>query len=127
MIMYADGSGSGRVCVVIGTTLKNGVYDKFYSSDTHNESEWYSLIHALTLLTCREKFTSDKDVIIYMDSQLVVNQFNEKWKCRQYHLKKLAKIAWEKAELLAIRGFNIQVNWVPREKNVAGWYLDKVK
>jgi ribonuclease HI len=124
--MYADGSGRGRVAVVVGHSLRQGdIYSHTYETDTHNESEWYSLIHALKILKHNKYRTNH--ATIYMDSQLVVNQFNETWKCRQYHLKKIAKMAWEMAELLALRGVEIDVKWLKREKNVAGWYLDQRK
>jgi ribonuclease HI len=76
---------------------------------TNNVAEWRSLRGLLRwVVQHRPKDT----VQVYMDSQLVVNQFNEKWECRQSELRAIMRDCLDlSAEM------DITLTWVPRAEN----------
>jgi len=78
---------------------------------TNNEAEYQSL--RLAVLKA-----SEGDVI-YMDSQLVVNQVNELWKIKN---PKFFKYFFEIKKVIEEK--NLEVLWIPREKNKAGHILE---
>ena len=89
---------------------------------TGNHGEWLALINALHWA---EILLPPGEVEIRMDSQLIVNQFNGKYKVKQdkmTYLYTLARIA--SLDLLEGPGIAHRVVWVPREENRAGWLLE---
>ena len=81
---------------------------------TNNEAEYISLIKAVReyLDTC-DRFNNDLHLDIKMDSALVVNQVNGKWKIKEPRIRKL----WQDAKgLLSV----VRVDWtltqVPRSE-----------
>lgn len=78
---------------------------------TNNEAEWLALRAALRFaLTHHAK----EQVQIYSDSQLVVNQFNGKWRCRIARLLTLARQCWDLAEKLP----TCTLTWAPRREMI---------
>jgi ribonuclease HI len=120
MDIYFDGGctpnpGMRRSAVVICTTPKT--YLSFdYGYGTSNEAEWLGL---LTLLE-EAKIRNYSDLTIFGDSQLVVYQALGKWKIKAVNL-----MQYYKCFLLLKEGFNsITLNWIKRENNPAGLYLE---
>lgn len=76
---------------------------------TNNEAEYIAAIEALELAQCLRT----PQVELKMDSLLVVNQLNGKWKCKKAHLQVLL------AKLVKLRRSfrRCQVSWVKREEN----------
>jgi len=118
-VFYVDGSGwngkESKWCVIIRIngdkySLQNKIF-RCNEELTNNEVEYYALIEALKIAISGD--------IIYSDSQLVVNQFNDKWKINYSHLRKLKDIAKR-----LIRNKFVKVCWIPREKNFAGRILE---
>lgn len=83
-IIYCDGSGDGRVCVVTRGMGKTTLVEHYPEDETHNESEWHSLHTALDHMN-KMKIN---EATIYMDSQLVVRQFNGDYRLRAKNMQK---------------------------------------
>lgn len=77
---------------------------------TNNIAEYEGLLHAL------EKATelNLKDVVIYGDSNLVVQQINRRWKIKKDYLLEYAIICWKL--LRKLNSWKLQ--WIPREQNI---------
>lgn len=116
MIIYADGAGDGRLAVIVDFG-DDVVFKelKTVSVDTHNEAEWEALLFAL------EQVQEYGPVTIFMDSRLVVRQFNGVYKCRDQRMANYRHVAHRK---IHARGIAVEVKWIPRDKNKAGWLLD---
>ena len=82
---------------------------------TNNVGEYQAVIEAVKLALSLKL----KDALILTDSQLVVNQVNGMWECRQPHLLPLMDKARE-----LLKGSNITLAWLPREENLAGRVLE---
>jgi ribonuclease HI len=84
---------------------------------TNNEAEYQALI------VLAKKLVDKKidNVVIYGDSQLVVNQVNGKWRINHQHLFKLHR---EVCNILSEIN-NWQLHWVPRDKNSLADNLSK--
>ncbi len=77
--------------------------------NTNNVAEWTSLIRALELLIER----NITEVSIFMDSELVVKQFNGVYKTKHPEMQKLKIIAFSLKEKFSI----IVLKYISREKN----------
>lgn len=89
-------------------------YTQFLGKGSNNSAEYGGLIlgcfHALN-----EGVTH---ICIYGDSQLVVNCVNGKWRSKQAHLT----LHIQQARMLLEKFEEWEVNWIPREKNLADPY-----
>jgi len=114
---HVDGGGfngnTSCICVYDSET-ENYLYEEYSENLTNNEAEYKALIKCLKL--------SEENSIIESDSQLIVNQFNGKYKINHDHLK----ILCEKARKINQRK-NCVVRWIRREKNFAGKFIDNKK
>lgn len=114
--IYVDGSGwngrESRYAVV----YENGrhILCRIPENKTNNTMEYYALIEAL--------LSADTGDIIYTDSRLIEGQVVGNWKINKPHLYRLCM----KARRI-MKNNNIQIVWIPREKNKAGHLLDDVK
>ena len=108
--IFTDGSGkTGRYAYVVEQTGKVKILQKH--GITNNESEYYAIIEAL-------KDNKGKDIQVYSDSELVVNQLNKKYAIKEDRLRNLAQQVWELCE-----GRSVSFKWIPREQNKAGKVL----
>ncbi len=93
---------------------------------TNNEAEYQALLRLLSLLSARWAGVDGRipqrvgTVRICSDSELVVHQVNGDWKVREERLKGLR----EDAKMLIDRMGSIGLEWVPREQNLAGLWLE---
>ena len=90
---------------------------------TNNEAEYYALLKALELIA--EKATGKSlgnigEALVRSDSKLVVNQVNGEWRVEDERLMELSSQARELIEKLG----SIRLEWVPREENYAGLWLE---
>lgn len=92
---------------------KDGTYDY----KTNNEAEYLALNAAL-LYAATEHSNGIRRVIIHSDSQLIVNQFNDEWKCGQERLQKLLEQVRRNARFLEMAGMTVEVMWVKRTVSV---------
>jgi ribonuclease HI len=82
---------------------------------TNNYAEYCGLGHALRFL---DDANWRGDAIIRADSNLVVQQVNDRWKCKVKHLAKLRDRVWQLMESLDLQfGVNCSLSHVPREQN----------
>lgn len=51
------------------------------------------------------------------DSQLIVKQVNDEWRCNKEHLQELRKRIWKLLEELELNSSNFSLEWVPRDLN----------
>ncbi len=108
--IYSDGSGkTGKYAYVIPEKKIVKIFQK--KRTTNNEAEYFGVIEAL-------KQNKEKDISIYSDSQLIVNQLNKNYKIKEPRLKALAEQVWKLCE-----NRNVKFTWIPREKNKAGYIL----
>ncbi len=110
MDIYTDASGkTGKYCYVVEGTNKVRWDQK--KGITNNEGEYLAIIKALNE-------NPEKNICIHSDSQLVVNQLNQKFAIKKDRLRELAQEIWKLSE-----DRNITFNWIPRERNKAGKVL----
>lgn len=79
---------------------------------TNNDAEWLALKEALQF--AHDQNMGGMPIIIYSDSQLVVNQFNDVWRSKITRLHRLRT----ECKLLAEDFRFVIVQWVPRQVNV---------
>ena len=124
--IYIDGACSGnpgpmRIALFDATTKflktrnRNG-------EGTNNIAEYQALILALTYLKHAAK--DEQYVSVKSDSQLVVYQFNGYWKCKNATLRRYLDRALQLAEEIPQL---LTLEWIPREQNLAGHLLEKMK
>jgi len=82
------------------------------NAETSNEAEYLALIESVKWLV-EHGYTGEDgfNVILYSDSQLLVNQVNGKWKIKARNLFPLALKVWQLSKSLTS-----QLEWLPREK-----------
>src|SRR5271165_2911780 len=87
---------------------------KFLENCSNNFAEYLALIEALNYAN-----NSDyKNVELYSDSKLIVEQVNGRWKVKSNDLKELAQAAINRVAMLRKAGIQFTLTWIPREKNV---------
>jgi ribonuclease HI len=142
-IFYVDGMSQGneqnslprnaKIVVALAESSdkvdpgKIRVYWQPIGDRTNNEAEYYALLKALELV---EERWADKttgrieggvgEILIRSDSQLVVNQVNGAWRVEDSKLVELSEKARDAIRELG----NIRLEWVPREENYAGLWLE---
>jgi ribonuclease HI len=94
---------------------------------TNNEAEYYALLKALALVGERwaDKTTGRiqgniGEILIRSDSQLVVNQVNGEWRVEDSKLIELSEEAKDSIRKIG----SVRLEWVPREENYAGLWLE---
>jgi ribonuclease HI len=113
-VWYCDGSGFNGTTSSLscGNSEKNIEVITERVDRTNNEMEYLALIHC-----CSKAREFD---VIKTDSQLVVNQIKGKYKCNAQHLRNLRDWA-----IQLIRLKNLEIIWIPRDKNIAGKGFEK--
>jgi len=119
-IAYSESSGQ-----VDPDKLK--IYWQPIGDRTNNEAEYYALLKALALAAERwaDKTTGKVldgvgGILIRSDSQLVVNQVNGEWRVEDSKLIELSEEARDSIKKLG----PVRLEWVPREENYAGLWLE---
>ena len=91
------------------------VLSKYAGVGTNNEAEYEAFIESLQII----KDENIKDCTIHSDSNLMVNQVNGKWQCKDLKLKSLLFKASKRLDWLKNNGHKIEVIYIPRELNLA--------
>ena len=112
--VYVDGSG--------GTNSGFGFFVKetgesFYEKKpdiTNNQAEYMAIIAAL-----RKFEGTSEEVTIFSDSKNTVNQLNHEFAINNEQLRDLAREAWS----IIGKYSQLSIEWVPRNKNLAGKML----
>jgi ribonuclease HI len=115
--IYVDGGTVGtRICLV--DKLKDKTIVKTRGvNPTNNELEYLALLYALEYIANNYK---KRNITIYSDSMLIVNQINGKWRVTTPKLTPL----WNKCMKLVTD--KMKIKWVSRDFNEAGWVLDSL-
>lgn len=119
LILYADGGcfpnpGNGTFGVVAKINDETlATISERIGHATNNIAEWRGAIAALQYALD----TRAMNVELCMDSKLVVEQVNGRWKVKNAGLKPLAAQGKGLLSDLRQRGVVINVRWVPREQN----------
>lgn len=102
------------------------VRERNVGDKTNNEAEYLALLETLSIISDKWGAGGDRvphdtgPIIIRSDSELVVNQLKGSYKVKESHLKPL----WEEARTLMARLGPVRLEWVPRERNYAGLWLE---
>lgn len=125
LALYCDGgsrsnpgpSGLGIAGYHVGTDgKKECIFEKgkFLENCSNNFAEYLALIEALNYATSSDY----KNIEVFSDSKLIVEQVNGRWKVKSNDLKDLAQAAINRAQMLRKSGIQFTLTWIPREKNV---------
>lgn len=118
--LYCDGaaknnpgpSGCGAVLYLVSPPPESKVeMTQSLGVGTNNEAEYCGLL--LGMREAHERYQLDK-LVIRMDSALVVNQVNGKWKCKAVNLKPYLQAA---QTLLKKHQPGWILEWIPRDQN----------
>lgn len=96
--------------------IKECIFEKglFIEDCSNNFAEYLALIQALNYAS-----ESDyKNVEVYSDSKLIVEQVNGRWKVKSKDLIDLADRAIARIQMMRKEGKQVTLTWIPREKNV---------
>ncbi len=94
--------------------------------NTNNEAEYQALLQLLSLLSAHwagidsQIHQKTGKVRVCSDSELVVHQVNGDWKVKEERLRTLR----DEARDLIDRIGSVTLEWVPREQNLAGLWLE---
>jgi ribonuclease HI len=114
--LYVDGGTKINCTCLIDPTRKKKFVRKSCDKLTNNELEYKAIINAVIYA---KKIYPKDDVTILSDSKLAVSQINGEWEVHENHLKVYCDNV---VKLIGTK--NIIVEWVPREMNLAGVYLE---
>jgi ribonuclease HI len=109
-----DGASRGNPGLsAIGIIIKNNEkilmeHSEFLGIRTNNQAEYESLKRALEICNAL-----DKEITIFSDSELLVNQRNTKYKIRNQNLKMISR----EISNLEKNFEKVQYRHIPREKN----------
>jgi ribonuclease HI len=142
-VFYVDGQSQGneqksqprnaRIAIAYSESSgtvdpsKFRIYWQSIGDRTNNEAEYHALLKALSLIADKraEKAVgripgSAGEILIRLDSKLVVSQVNGEW---QVEDPKLIELSRRARDLIRKLG-SIRLEWVPREENYAGLWLE---
>jgi len=104
-----------KLPVVSRKSLVEKRYSEYIGKATNNQAEYKALIFALKKLKALfgKKKTKNLEVKCHLDSKLLVEQLNGKFKIKEKDLRPLFLEVWN----LKIDFGNVNFKYVPREKN----------
>ena len=83
----------------------------YLATRTNNQAEYLAVIEALKKI---EKISDGAEIHCFLDSELVVEQLNQRYKLKNEGLKPLF---WEIRELVMKLGGKVQFEYISRNKN----------
>jgi len=120
--IYTDGGSRNNPGPAgIGVVIGDKEYAEYIGETTNNIAEYKAVIFALkkTKHLLGKSKLKNTEVIINIDSQLIVNQLNGKYKILERELQLLFMEIWN----LKFNFPNIIFKYIPREKNKKADYL----
>jgi len=118
LFIHTDGGargnpGPGAIGIVITNEKKEIIKEigKFIGRSTNNEAEYQAVVEALK--TCGEK--KNLDIEFFIDSLLIVNQLNGKFKVKEPRMKKY----FNEIKLLEKNFKSVKYTHIERSKNYA--------
>ena len=117
VIIEADGgsrgnpgpAGSGAVLLDADTGAVLAEIAIFIGVATNNVAEYRAVLAAVELA---REIVPDANLLVRMDSKLVVEQMSGRWKIKNEGMQQLSQKVAE-----AIQGLTIKFEWIPREQN----------
>lgn len=94
------------------TQIRIEKISEYIGEGTNNFAEYTAVIHALRW--CKVNVKDDVSIEFYLDSQLVVEQLNQRYKLKNKGLKPLF---WKIRELILELGGKVNFKYIPREQN----------
>lgn len=125
MTLYCDGGTTGSnpgtsVYWSVGWDVEGCcdvvVRERSTQYKTNNAAEYLAVLSALQFGYQHRDW--NKNIIINSDSQLIVNQINGSWKCKDESLKVLLEKTKSIMTKMKSIEFKITVQWVSRKENV---------
>ncbi len=118
IIVYTDGGARGNPGpAACGFTINGSGYGEYLGETTNNVAEYQGVIQALKkvkALIGKEKARAT-EVAVFMDSELLVKQFNNEYKISVEHLKPL----YVEVHNLTLDFKNVTFTHIRREQNKA--------
>ena len=121
--VYTDGGSRGNPGIAgAGVYMEDELGREFYreakylGTKTNNEAEYSAFLMAIDHLLRYEIKNPQKidKVEFFLDSKLVVEQINKRWKIKKAELKQLAESSWKNLSTLP---YPIYIKHLVREKN----------
>jgi len=103
------------ICVVVLSENINIIEQ--IGDKTNNQAEWEALIEVLRIA----QHQNWKELKIYSDSKLVVEQFNDRWDVKNDELL----LSYIVAKTLAGLFDMVDLQWISRSQNLAGIELER--
>jgi len=121
IIVYFDGgTHKKRVAIVdVHDGYKIRVWEHL-NAQTNNEFEFIALLKALEYVHS-EYGANAKNVVLYGDSQLIINGINYNRSFSPKHLQRLEKMSKRRMKKFHI---SPKLNWISRDQNLAGFVLE---
>lgn len=131
-VIYCDGGSynngssnqNARMCIVRELESENEIiFNDFIGNKTSNEAEFLAISKALDWIIENDGPYYEGRYVILSDSKIAVNMVNMDWNGKKPHLIKLRdEIAQKRSD--AGLGVRLTVEWIPRQKNIAGNVLE---
>ncbi len=99
-------------------------YSKTMPKMTNNEAEYSAVIEALNEFIKVRQSPENKDIKLYSDSQLVINQLNKKYQIR---CKRLYFYHDKIQDIISQNNLNVEFIYIPRAQNTRADSLTKKK
>lgn len=99
---------------------------KYYGKGTNNTAEFLALRDALKMAIkiLKKKEYNIGEIEIFGDSQIIINQFNLVWSCKDETLQEHLDLCFEQADILR-KMTEYNVMWIRREDNKRADVLSK--
>lgn len=118
IIVNSDGGARGNPGPAgIGCVIKldkQTEISEYIGEATNNQAEYKAVIAALEWIDDNVGGKTDLNIQFFLDSQLVVEQLNQRYKLKNEGLKPLF---WQIRELVIKLGGQVSFMYIPREKN----------
>ncbi len=106
------GPGAAGVCILNDAGEVVHEISEYLGVTTNNEAEYQALL--LSLRWISEQPDQLEGVIWKLDSKLVVEQVQKRWKIKEPRLQVFAQSCWE---IITTLPFPFQITYIPREEN----------
>lgn len=116
IIIYTDGGSRGNPGpAALGVVINNKHYSQSLGIKTNNEAEYEAVIFALKKAKhlFGKKNLKETEVEVNMDSELIVQQLNHRYKIEGEKIAPLFLKVWN----LLLDFGTVQFHYIPREKN----------
>jgi ribonuclease HI len=126
-----DSARTARLAIALRPSSKSGmsstrIFSEEIGNRTNNEAEYLALLRLLSILSSKMIGTegnimhSVDQVRVCSDSELLVKQMSGEYQVREERLKELRRDAKELMDKMGV----VRLEWVPREENLAGLWLE---